>query len=275
MKARGAMKHQAVLVVTMAVATTAFACSDDDVGEGGVGADGGGSGSAGAAGGDGSGGTGAAGSGGGTGGASNGGAGGTTIAVVPPAPALPADAPTLSCPTVIEGSLDATDGNQTGRHSRIAPIAACGMTKGYPGNAADPSNPHLFDVYRFANSGSAPVCFSLGLTYGELGVVADAGLDASPDAAISDASIDGGQDAAGADAPVGGAVPPAKYLTAYTTFYPTDLSLGYLGDVGDTLVSPQTAAFTVPAGGTIDVVVYAIDVAPAGTGSYTLTCQAQ
>jgi hypothetical protein len=54
-----------------------------------------------------------------------------------------------------------------------------------------------------------------------------------------------------------------------------DLFTGYLRDVGDEMISPQTMGITVPAGRTIDVVVYAIDVAPAGIGSYTLSCSTQ
>jgi hypothetical protein len=64
-------------------------------------------------------------------------------------------------------------------------------------------------------------------------------------------------------------------LTAYGTFYPSDLGLEFLGDVGDTLVSPQSMGITVPAGETIDVVVYAVGNAPAGAGAYTLTCSVQ
>lgn len=268
------MKHQAVLVVTLAAVVVVSACSDDDDGvQGGIGGTAGSAGTDGNAGSAGGGAAGSGGSGGGGGSMSNGGTGGNPN-VVPPTPALPADAPTVSCPTVINGSLDTSDGSQTGRHSRIPPAAACGMAKGFPGNAADPTNPHLFDVYRFANQGATPVCFNFTLTYGANVVIADGGSDAGLDPEVPDTGADGGDDAASADAsvPVGGTVAPAKYLTAYGTFFPTNLSLEYLADVGDVLTSPQTAGVTVPAGETIDVVVYAIDVAPGGVGSYTLSC---
>jgi hypothetical protein len=220
------------------------------------------SGSAGAAGASGS--AGAGGSPGAGGSTSNGGTGGSAVL---PDPALPEDAPTVPCPTVINGSLDATDATQTGRHSRFGAISACGMTKGFPGNQADPTNPHLFDVYRFSNPTAAPVCFNFTLTYGETAVVVDAGPDAaSPE---DDGGTDGGGDA-GDEPPVPAG--PARYMTAYATFFPTDLALQYLGDVGDRIVSPHPMSITVPANGTIDVVVYAIDVAPAGTGAYTLSC---
>lgn len=68
---------------------------------------------------------------------------------------------------------------------------------------------------------------------------------------------------------------PAKYLTAYGTFYPSNLSLEYLGDVGDALTSPQAMGITVPAGETIDVVVYAVVIGPAGAGPYALSCSTQ
>lgn len=264
------MKHLSVLVVAMAVGAVS-ACGDDDGGGGGRA---GSAGSGGAA--AGSGGAGGAGAGGGgAAGASGGGAGGTTPQP-PPEPALPANAPTVTCPTVINGSLETTDPTQTGRHSRVGEAAVCGMTKGDPGNAADPTNPHLFDVYRFENPSAAAVCFNFTLTYGEVAVVTDAGADAG-DAAAPASDADAG-DAGNADA----SVPPPvvapgseRFLTAYSTFYPTNIGLDIRGDVGATLLPPQSMGITVPAGETIDVVVYAIANAPAGVGSYTLSCAAQ
>jgi hypothetical protein len=268
------MKHLSVLVVAMAVGAVS-ACSDDDGGGRAPGA----AGSAGTAGLGGVGGTGGVAGAAGVAGASGTGGGNPGP---PPVPALPATAATLACPTVITGALAASDGTQTGRHSRVAPVSACGTDKAYPGNDADPSNPHLFDVYRFENPTAAAVCFTFTLNNGEGAVVdpgTDAGaLDAGPDAAGIDPVVDGGVGDGGADAsvvpPVGG-VGPVKYLTAYGTFYPTDLSLEFLGDVGATLTSPWTMGVTVPAGETVDVVVYAIDNAPLGVGSYTLSCSSQ
>jgi hypothetical protein len=241
------------------------------------------------------------------------------VPVILPDPALAPDAGTIGCPTIVNGSLDTSDGRQTGRYSRIPPISACGMTKGNPSTAADPGNPHLYDVYRFANPTAAPVCFTFTLTYGtatpggpedaEAGAdgpggnavdaqgeahetVADALVEsASVDSGEAAATVDGnanasstdgaadavaadGADAAGSDG-AGASIAPPKHLAAFSTFYPTDLNISYLGDVGDKLTSPQAMGITVPAGGTIDVVVYAIDVAPAGVGSYTLACSAQ
>jgi len=260
------MKHPLILVLTVGAALS-LACSDDS-GEngpnGGAGGSGGGASGSGGAGGS-------AGTGGGAGSTSNAGAAGSPA---PPTPALPEDAPTVACPTVINGALAADDRRQVGRHSRIAPISACETPKAYPGNAADPTGPHLFDVYRFINPGASAACFTFTLSYGSAApVVADAGTDAGGDASVpgvQDAGLDAGGDAAAPEGPV-----PIKYLTAHSTFYPTDLGRAHLGDVGNSLLPPHTMGITVPAGETIDVVVYAVDVAPAGVGSYTLSCSAQ
>lgn len=282
------MKQLAVLV-TATAAGLVPACSVDysayAVPEAGAGASAGGSGAgggdnAGAGGGDnaGAGGGDNAGAGGGaaTGGAAGaagrtsntGGSGGTQVQ---PTPALPADAPTVTCPTVINGSLEVTDRSQTGRHSRVTPVSACGTLKAFPGNAADTSNPHLFEVHRFVNPTSSPACFTFTLSEASAVVGGDAGLDAGPDAATVDAGVESGSGSG--EAPV---VPsPPRYMTAYGTFFPTNLALEFLGDVGDVLAPPQTMGVRIPAGETIDVVVYAVDNAPAGVGGYTLSCSTQ
>lgn len=180
-------------------------------------------------------------------------AGETDVNIVdagPPVPALSPDAATVGCPTTIEDSLSASDGTQTGRVSRVAPVGTCGTTKDSPGVEADPSNPHLYRAYRFVNSTAASSCFTFQLTY-----------PTEDDSSVGDT-----------DASI---IIPPKYMNAYTTFYPADIDSGYLADVGAVLTSPQTMAITVPAGGTIDVVVEAVDVAPAGVGSFTLSCTAQ
>jgi hypothetical protein len=145
-----------------------------------------------------------------------------------------------SCTGTINGVLQATDSVQTGRESRIASAGACGAPKGYPGNGADPSNPHLYNAYHFVNPSGDAVCFNFTLTY------------------------DGG----GGD----GSAVVQRYLTAYSTYDPANIGNNYLGDVGAVLTSPQTMSITVPAGASIDVVVFAIDVAPNGVGSYALSC---
>jgi hypothetical protein len=170
----------------------------------------------------------------GSGGSGDGGVTGSGGSVVD-AGAVPA-----SCPATINGVLRATDAVQTGRESRIAPAGVCGAPKGYPGNGADPANPHLYNAYHFTNPGGTAVCFNFTLTY-------DSG------------SVDG---SAGVQ----------RYLTAYSTYDPLNIGNNYLGDVGAALTSPQTMSVTVPANSSIDVVVFAIDVAPNGVGSYTLSC---
>jgi hypothetical protein len=175
---------------------------------------------------------------------------------------LPPDAATVTCPTTIVDALHSTDATQTGRLTRIAPVSACGMTKAFPSTAADPSNPHFYRAYRFANTSGVSSCFNFTLT---------TGAPSSADASTGDASIDDASTPPDASGPP----PPQTILAAYATFVPTDLSSGYLGDMGAVLLSPQTMAITVPAAGTIDVVVSAVDVAPAGAGPYTLSCSAQ
>lgn len=260
------MTHSLILVLTVMACALASACDDAALarlptgGTGGVPA--GSAGSAGSAGTGGADGIGGAGGSGGSSGATNSaGAAGSPASATP---ALPDNAPTVACPTVISGALQTDDPTQRGRHARIVPVSTCGMTKTFPGTAPDPTNPHYFDVYRFSNPGAAAACFTFTLTDG-------ASSDADVDAGALDAGADAGDDAG--VAPSG--PQPARYLTAYSAFYPTDLSLSHLGDVGATLVAPQTMGITVPAGETIDVVVYAVDIAPAGVGSYTLRCSVQ
>lgn len=262
------MKHSLMFVLTVMAAAASSACADDaDLARVP------GAGAGGAAGNGGTGGAGGANAGaGGVGGrAGSTGSAGAAGSPEPPPPALPDNAPTVACPSVITGALEASDPTQRGRHSRLAPVSACGMSKAYPGNAADPTNPHLFDVYRFINPGATAACFSFTLTDGtSTGPVdADAG---SEDAGPQDAGpLDAGEDAAAVPAGPG----PQKYLTAHEIFYPTELGRSHLGDVGANLVSPQTMGITVAAGETIDVVVYAVDIAPAGVGAYTLSCSVQ
>lgn len=148
----------------------------------------------------------------------------------------PPDSPgLLACPASINGSLDATDAVQWGRHSRLAPVSACGSTKAYPGSEADSSLSHLFDVYHFVNAAGIAVCFTFTLTY-----------PGSP-----------------------------LYAAAYDHFDPNNLASGYLGDVGSVLTSPQTMGVTVAAGTTVDVVVYAIAPGTSSAGTYKLTCVAR
>jgi len=140
----------------------------------------------------------------------------------------------LTCPTTISGSLDSTDLTQTGRHSRIAPASTCGSAKSFPGNGADTTSAHLYDVYHFVNPSWAAVCFNFTLTY--------------------------------AGDPL--------YAAAYSSFAATNIATGYLGDVGAVLTSPQTMGVTVGAGVSIYVVVYAIATGNTAVGSYELRCTA-
>ena len=142
----------------------------------------------------------------------------------------------FTCPTLIDGALETTDPTQMGRENRIGTAATCGVSKQFPGNSTDPTNPHLVDVYRFVNPTGVPDCFSFTLTYD-----GTSGLQ--------------------------------RYLTAYGIYDPSNIGTGYLADVGNLLTSPQTMSVTVPAGSSIDVVVFAIDIAPSGVGPYSLKCE--
>jgi hypothetical protein len=141
-----------------------------------------------------------------------------------------------TCPTTISGSLDRSDSTQIGRLSRVDSASACGTTKEFPGNGADRTYSHLYDIHHFINVASTPVCFTFALTY---------------------------------------ASPQELYLAAYSSFDPTEIAFGYLGDVGDTLTPPQTMGITVGPAETIDVVVYAVAIGTAPAGAYTLGCSAQ
>lgn len=173
-------------------------------------------------------------------------------------PALLPDAATLPCPTTIDDAISSSDGQEIGRLSRFGAGAACGMVPQFPGTASDPTNPHLYRAYRFANATTARSCFTFTLN----GATASDG-DASTD---SEASV----------APDASTPPtPLSYMSAYSTFYPDDIASGFLGYTGGVINPPQTMSIAVPAGATIDVVVLAVDVAPAGAGPFTLSCTAQ
>jgi hypothetical protein len=164
--------------------------------------------------------------------------GGNDEADSPAAGDTGADAPspdvrgTVACPTTIYASLDPTDPTQIGRHSRYDPASTCGSTKTFPGNGADTTYAHLYDIYHFVNPSSMPVCFYFILTY------------------FGD----------------------PLYAAAYSSFDPTNIATGYLGDVGGVLTSPQSMGITVGAGATVDMVVYAIAMGTTAAGSYTLSC---
>ena len=164
--------------------------------------------------------------------------GGNDGADSPAAGETGADAPspdvrgTVTCPTTIYASLDPTDLTQIGRHSRYDPASTCGSTKTFPGNGADTTYAHLYDIYHFVNPSSMPVCFYFTLTY-----------SGDP-----------------------------LYAAAYSSFDPTNITIGYLGDVGGALTSPQTMGITVGADAIVDVVVYAIAMGTTAAGPYTLSC---
>lgn len=192
-----------------------------------------------------------------------------------PPPALLPDAASFTCPTTIDDALSSSSGQQTGRLSRAGLATTCAITQPFPGTGADPTNPHLYQAYRFANTTAAASCFTFTLTYGATPPDADAqpenDASVAPDGSIqNDAGV-----SLEASAPNDAAPAPPRIMSAYSTFYPDNLATGYLGFTGSALTSPLMMSITVPAGETIDVVVQAVDEAPAGTGPFTLSCAAQ
>jgi hypothetical protein len=208
-------------------------------------------------------------------------------------PALLPDAGTFPCPTTINGAITSCDGTQIGRFARVNNGNVCNETQAYPTTTPDPTEPHYYHVYRFANPTSGTTCYTFTLTYvtdgGALTVAldastqTDAGADAgaAPDAttqtdagAAPDGSMqnDAGTEPECSEDQVDGGL---RVLSIYSTFYPDDLADGFLGYSGGVLTPPQSASITVAAGGTVDVVVMAVDIAPAGTGPFILTCAAQ
>lgn len=196
-------------------------------------------------------------------------------------PALPPDAGTVTCPITINDVISPSDEVQTGRDSRFGPATTCLVAQPFPGTTSDPNQPHLFQIYRFANTTAASSCMTFTLYYDEAGApspandAGDADASTQRDAGGSDASTQADAGEAGASTQNDGDAGPAGplYMSAYSTFYPANLSAGgYLGNTGGDLYPPQSMSITVPAGGTIDVEVVAVDVAPNGGGTFTLTC---
>ena len=136
----------------------------------------------------------------------------------------------ITCPTMIDGALrdNRSDADGTGK-----PRHTSGLLRGTQGLSRQRSGPGRTRTSSMSTASSTrrafPTCFSFTLTYD-----ATTGLQ--------------------------------RYVAAYSSYDPTNIGGGYLGDVGAVLTSPQTMGITVPAGGTIDVVVFAIESRPAGWG---------
>jgi hypothetical protein len=141
----------------------------------------------------------------------------------------------ISCPTTILGSLNSGDSVQIGRLSRIPSPSTCGSTKAQPGNEADPTNLHLYDVYHFVNPSSSPVCFNFTLNFQGVQL----------------------------------------FAAAYSSFDRTNITVNFLGDTGDVLTPPLGMGISVSAKSAVDVVVSAVATSASPAASYTLSCSMQ
>ncbi|MDZ7900302.1 MAG: PKD-like domain-containing protein [Arcicella sp.] len=125
---------------------------------------------------------------------------------------------------VFRGSLSAGDAQQTGRMNRFAELSTCAAPKGYPGNFTT-TGARFYDSYTVTNPTNAPICATIGLSSG-----------------------------------CGTSLFSAAYLGS---FDPNSLVTNYLADPGSSF--PGTAFYeaTIPANGTIVVVVHEVN---SGTG---------
>ncbi|MBK6826976.1 MAG: HYR domain-containing protein [Chitinophagaceae bacterium] len=132
---------------------------------------------------------------------------------------------------VFTGSLATGDAVQTGRLNRFAAISTCAAPKACPGTFTTTGS-RVYDSYTITNPRPVPVCAVIGLNSG---------------------------------------CGTAIFSVAYTGSYdPNNLCTNYLADPGS---SPSTSIFyeaTIPANGTIVVVVHEVNPAQ-GCANYTLT----
>ncbi|MEQ1675187.1 MAG: PKD-like domain-containing protein [Chitinophagaceae bacterium] len=132
---------------------------------------------------------------------------------------------------VFNGTIGAGDLQQTGRINRFAVVSTCAAPKACPG-IFTPTGARFYDAYTITNPRNVPVCATIGLNSGCATNI---------------------------------------FSVAYTgSFNPASLCTNYLADPGS---SPSTSIFyeaTIPANGTIVVIVHEVNVG-VGCGSYTLT----
>ncbi|PWK29074.1 uncharacterized protein DUF11 [Arcicella aurantiaca] len=125
---------------------------------------------------------------------------------------------------VYSGSLVAGDAQQTGRIFRDAAASTCASPKSYPGDFTT-SGSRLYDSYTVTNPTNAPICATIGLTSG-----------------------------------CGTNIFSVAYLGSYN---PTSLGTNYLADHGSTFIGTAFYEATIPANGTMVVVVHEVN---SGTG---------
>jgi hypothetical protein len=130
-----------------------------------------------------------------------------------------------SADTIVkEGAITADDPDQTGRVSRSDPASTCAAPTPVSQLGSDL---HNYDAYTFTNHSSSAQCITVEL---------------DPKACVT-----------------GGAGADPLQSVAYSSFDPTNVTSNYLADIGmfpDTLNTPKSYSFTVPAGGSFVVVVH-------------------
>ncbi len=132
---------------------------------------------------------------------------------------------------VFNGSIGAGDLQQTGRINRFGQISTCAVPKTCPG-IFTPTGARFYDSYTITNVRSTPVCATIGTTN-----------------------------------PCGTNIFTVAYLTS---FDPANPCTNYLGDPGSSFTLGGFMEVTIPANGTIVVVVHEVNTG-AGCGAYTLT----
>jgi hypothetical protein len=125
---------------------------------------------------------------------------------------------------LFNGSLGAGDAQQTGRMNRFAVVSTCGAPTSYPGNFTTTGS-RYYDSYTITNTRNVPVCATIGLTSN-----------------------------------CGTSIFSAAYLGS---FNPASVATNYLADHGSSFPSTSFYEATIPANGTIVVVVHEVN---PGTG---------
>ena len=134
---------------------------------------------------------------------------------------------------LFNGSLGAGDAQQTGRMNRFAVVSTCAAPTSYAGDFTT-SGARFYDSYTVTNPTNAPVCATIGVRSG-----------------------------------CGTSIFSAAYLGS---FNPTSLSTNYLADHGSSFPNTGFYEVTIPANGTIVVVVHEVNPGT-GCGSYSVSVE--
>jgi CHRD domain/Bacterial Ig domain/PKD-like domain/Ig-like domain CHU_C associated/CS domain len=131
------------------------------------------------------------------------------------------------------GSLATGDAQQTGRMSRFGVVSTCASPKGYPGTF-DTGGQRFYDSYTITNPTNVPVCATIGTKSG-------CGVN--------------------------------MFCAAYiNSFNPANVESNYLADPGSSFPNTGFYEATIPANGTIVVVVHEVNTG-IGCSNYTLTVE--